>query len=89
MPMRQEVRPSIDIGGSISGLGDALQKGMEFGQKRKVDKATRTALASGLTTGPDGLPDYMTAAGNILAGGGDTDTALTLARLAEAQNRWL
>jgi hypothetical protein len=28
----------------------------------------------------------MTAAGNILAGGGDTGTALTLARLAEAQN---
>jgi hypothetical protein len=31
----------------------------------------------------------MTAAGNILAGGGDTDTALTLARLAEAQNQRL
>jgi len=86
MPMRQEVRPNIDIAGSISGLGDALQQGMEFGQKRRVDKATRAALASGLTTGPDGLPDYMSAAGNILAGGGDTDTALTLARLAEAQN---
>jgi hypothetical protein len=86
MPMRQEVRPGIDIAGSISGLGDALQQGMEFGQKRRVDKATRAALAQGLTTGPDGLPDYMSAAGNILAGGGDTDTALTLARLAEAQN---
>lgn len=86
MPMRQEVRPNIDIAGSIGGLGDALQQGMEFGQKRRVDKATRAALASGLTTGPDGLPDYMAAAGNILAGGGDTDTALTLARLAEAQN---
>jgi hypothetical protein len=86
MPMRQEVRPSIDIAGSIGGLGDALQQGMEFGQKRKIDRATRAALASGLTTGPDGLPDYMTAAGNILAGGGDTETALTLARLAEAQN---
>jgi hypothetical protein len=86
MPMRQEVRPNIDIAGSIGGLGDALQQGMEFGQKRRVDKATRAALASGLTVGPDGLPDYMTAAGNILAGGGDTQTALTLARLAEAQN---
>jgi hypothetical protein len=86
MPMRQEVRPNIDIAGSIGGLGDALQQGMEFGQKRRVDKATRAALASGLATGPDGLPDYMTAAGNILAGGGDTETALTLARLAEAQN---
>jgi hypothetical protein len=86
MPMRQEVRPNIDIAGSIGGLGDALQQGMEFGQKRRVDKATRAALASGLTMGPDGLPDYMTAAGNILQGGGDTDTALTLARLAEAQN---
>ena len=89
MPMRQEVRPNIDIGGSIAGLGDALQQGMEFGQKRRVDRATRAALASGLTTGPDGLPDYMAAAGNILAGGGDTDTALTLARLAEAQNQRL
>jgi hypothetical protein len=89
MPMRQEVRPNIDIAGSIGGLGDALQQGMEFGQKRRVDKATRAALAQGLTTGPDGLPDYMTAAGNILAGGGDTDTALTLARLAEAQNQRL
>lgn len=89
MPMRQEVRPGIDIAGSIGGLGDALQQGMEFGQKRKIDRATRAALASGLTTGPDGLPDYMAAAGNILAGGGDTDTALTLARLAEAQNQRL
>jgi hypothetical protein len=86
MPMRQEVRPSIDIAGSIGGLGDALQQGMEFGQKRRVDRATRAALAQGLTMGPDGLPDYMSAAGNILSGGGDTDTALTLARLAEAQN---
>ena len=86
MPIAPRDRPNIDIAGSISGLGDALQQGLEYGQKRRVDRATRAAFAGGIPTGPDGMPDYMAAAGQILQGGGDMDTAMTLARLAEAQN---
>jgi len=87
MPIQQQQRPNIDIEGSISGLGDALQQGMEFGQKRRSDRATRAAFAGGMPTGPDGLPDYMAAAGQILQSGGDMDTAMTLARLAETQTQ--
>jgi hypothetical protein len=87
MPIAPRHQPNIDIAGSIGGLGDALIGGLEYGQKRKIDRATRAALAGGLGTGPGGGPDYMTAAARILQGGGDVETALTLARLAEVQER--
>jgi hypothetical protein len=90
MPMRQEVRPGIDIAGAIGGLGDALQQGLEYGHKRKIERATQQAFADGIPTGPDGTPDYTAMAAKLFQVG-DVQSGLGLTRLAETelQNAYL
>jgi hypothetical protein len=89
MPIAQRYQPNIDIAGSIGGLGDALIGGLEYGQKRKADRATKAAFQEPVYNA-DGTMNYAAMAGKIAQGGGDIDTALTLTRLAEvqAQNAW-
>jgi hypothetical protein len=84
MPMTPRHQPNIDIAGSIGGLGDALQQGLEFGRKRRIERATRQAFQEGIPTGPDGTPDYTAMAARLFQLG-DVDTGLGLTRLAETQ----
>ena len=86
MPIAHQQRPNIDIAGSIGGLGDALIGGLEYGQKRKSDRATREAFSEPVYNA-DGTMNYAAMAGKIAQSGGDIDTALTLTRLAEVQAR--
>ena len=89
MPIAPRQRPNIDIAGSIGGLGDALIGGLEYGTKRKADRATKAAFQEPVYNA-DGTMNYAAMAGKIAQGGGDIETALTLTRLAEvqAQNAW-
>ena len=84
MPIAPRQRPNIDIAGSIGGLGDALVGGLEYGQKRKSDKATRAAFSEPVYNA-DGTMNFGAMAGKIMQGGGDIDTAMALTRLAETQ----
>ena len=84
MPIAPRHQPNIDIAGSIGGLGDALIGGLEYGQKRKSDRATRAAFSEPIYNA-DGSMNFGAMAGKIMQGGGDIDTAMALTRLAETQ----